>query len=148
MHHPLDVDRVLSLAREAVTPTSRVVAIAKAGNEMYVGKNDFLKTHPRAQRKYDNGHEVFTRHAEMHVLQQMAWVEGRKVRLYVVRFDAQNRLSMSKPCRWCQQHLADKNVRPRNVYYINWLGQWANLSEWNFSVPKEFCPQHSRLVAA
>lgn len=46
--------------------------------------------------------------------------------LYVMRLSAKGIPTMSKPCRFCMEHI--KRAGIRRVYFTNWDGSWDKIN--------------------
>lgn len=112
------------------------IAVAKYKNTFVEGWNS-NKTSPKffyesSEKSYEK-HSMYNRHAEAHVLQQLdySW-DRRKIKIYISRINQEGEISMSKPCPSCQIKMRREGVLAKNIYYINWDGEWECLMEYEY----------------
>jgi deoxycytidylate deaminase len=79
------------------------------------------KTHPRFHRTYENGEEGSHIHAEMDVLR----VAKPGDIITVMRWDSRGDITMSLPCRHCQQFIREAGIKL--VIYSNWDGNFETM---------------------
>jgi tRNA(Arg) A34 adenosine deaminase TadA len=81
-----------------------------------VGWNNTNKSHPIA-KKY--GHRFNSRHSEVHAVSKFPY-RIKKLRDCVIvniRLTKKGKIAISKPCRFCQQFLAE--IRIKEVWFTN-----------------------------
>jgi deoxycytidylate deaminase len=80
---------------------------------------------PEFRRKFKDGKECFTSHAEMEAVFKLKEVRPNDV-LHVMRFTKNGGISMAKPCQYCQEYLKKKGIR--RVKYTDWDGSWKKMT--------------------
>jgi len=103
-----------------------VVAVALVGKTRWVGINNHT-SHPDVIKKFRNGEENSSQHAETNCIIQIPRFARKKVKLYVARFLKNGDVSMAKPCEICQKFLVKEGIDLRNVFYSTWEGKWERL---------------------
>ena len=98
-----------------------VVAILKRGKSIVKIGTNSNKTNPRFARKYKTGVPEYQLHAEMNVVRFAK--PGDTV--IVIRFSAKGKLTMARPCRFCQNFLTEAGVT--EVYYSDWEGNYQKM---------------------
>lgn len=116
------------------------VAIITYGKTPITGYNSYTKTSPAWGREYPDGNESYTRHAEMHALQQLNRIlrkkrAGAKLRsVHIFRKGKDGKPTMAAPCVHCQKRLAEAGLSARDVWYTDWDGCWTRLWHWDWEV--------------
>lgn len=112
-------------------PKAAIICVAKVGSTHFVGWNS-EKTSPSFMREYPCGNADYKRHAEMHVLKQIPkGTNPKSIKIYVSRIVNEERFSMAKPCRHCQERLFEFGINPRNVFFTDWDGKWTRMRHFN-----------------
>lgn len=112
----------LNKAREIALNNSHqyhLAAWTKRGSSVIFGMNS-SRASTKFKRIYADGNEGFHLHAEMDLIRKFK--PGEISEITVVRFSKNGRLTMSKPCLYCQRFLKRHGVR--KVHYTEWDGTW------------------------
>lgn len=108
-----------------------VFAVARVGSSIFVGWSS-KKTSPKYHRIYPSGDVKCSRHAEMHVLNKLPKsVKKSRVELFVFRVRPGGGLGMARPCIFCQSLLKKSGIKPHNIWYTDWDGEWKRLDKWS-----------------
>jgi len=79
---------------------------------------------------------MYTRHAEMHLLDQLKTqpnIRVERLKIWVCRMLSNGEFSMAKPCAHCQLRLKEAGVKASRIYYTNWGGEWVCLRRYHVS---------------
>lgn len=101
-------------------PYHLAAILYRGGKPIRIGVNT-SKTHPLACRTFPDGKSSAGLHAEMDVLRFAR--EGDD--LEVVRFTKSGKMTMAKPCCFCQRIIRAKKIR--RTRYTDWNGEWQDL---------------------
>jgi deoxycytidylate deaminase len=99
-----------------------LAAWTKRGSSFVYGVNSG-ECSARFRRKYRDGQMGYHLHAEMALLKKCK--EGDVDIIHVIRFSKDGKVTMAKPCPYCQKFLRQYGVK--KVYYTNWEGKWEVL---------------------
>jgi len=80
---------------------------------------------PEFKRSFEDGKECFVSHAEMDAVSKLRKIYNNDV-LYVARFTKDGKVSMAKPCKYCQEYLKRKGIS--KVRYTDWAGEWQRMT--------------------
>lgn len=111
----------------------RIVAQTTLHKTPLIGWNCRETTSPRYEREYHNGETMYTRHAEMHLLDQINLqpnIKRHRLKVWIFRMLSDGSLSMAKPCTHCQDRLKEAGIRASRIYYTNWEGEWVCLRRY------------------
>ena len=118
-------NNVFEIAKQKALSNDEDVHLAavliRNNHTVRIGTNQ-QKTHPKFTRYYPDGTCRSHLHAEMDVLR---FSKPGDV-IFVMRFDKDGALTMSKPCKYCQQHIKDFGIK--TVHYSDWEGEMV---KWN-----------------
>mgnify|MGYP001293490940 CR=1 FL=1 len=99
-----------------------LVAWAKRGSSVVFGVNsDRCST--KFERIHPDGTRGFHLHAEMDLIRKFE--PGTLSNINVVRFSKNGKLTMAKPCVYCERFMRKHGVR--TVRYTDWGGRWKTL---------------------
>lgn len=99
-----------------------LVAWAKRGTSVIFGTNS-SRCSTKFERVHPDGTKGFHLHAEMDLIRKFE--PGTLRQINVVRFSKAGKLTMSKPCEYCQAFLRKHGVK--KVNYTNWDGTWSSM---------------------
>ena len=97
-----------------------VIAWTKIGSSIITGVNTG-RCSLKFSREYPDGTLGYHLHAEMDLLRKLRKNSVNKI--YVARFTKGGKLTMAKPCKYCEKYLRDFNIK--KVYYSNWDGNFV-----------------------
>jgi len=107
---------------------AHVAALARLGNSFWMGINN-RKTHPDARKILKDGFVSSCIHAEMDAIVKIPRDVRHKIKLFVMRFQKNGKLTMAKPCPTCHTFILSQGIDMKNVYYTDWDGEWQCLNE-------------------
>ncbi len=93
--------------------------IVRKGKILAIGINQ-IKTHPKI-RAYGY-HSLCGLHSELDAALKLGLTDCSNLTLVNIRIDGQNKVNMSKPCRFCQRLIRDLNFK--QVFYSNEHGEF------------------------
>ena len=99
--------------------TYHLVAWTKVGSSTVFGTNS-ERCSTKFERTHPDGTKGFHLHAEMDLIRKFK--PGTVKEITVTRFSKRGRLTMSKPCEYCQRFLREHGVK--KVNYTDWDGKW------------------------
>lgn len=95
------------------------MAILRRGDHVIAIKPCSSKTHPIANRRLNRGTSCHL-HAEMAAISAGKAKDGDE--LIVMRFSKDGKLTMAKPCVFCQQLIS--NTKFKKIVYSDWDGNF------------------------
>tara|TARA_A200000159_G_scaffold152895_1_gene164317 strand:+ start:889 stop:1239 length:351 start_codon:yes stop_codon:yes gene_type:complete len=101
-------------------PYHLAAILYRNGKPIRIGVNT-SKTHPSACRTFPDGKSSAGLHAEMNVLRFARKGDD----LEVIRFTKLGKMTMAKPCCFCQRLIKEKQIR--RTRYTDWNGEWQVL---------------------
>lgn len=99
-----------------------LVAWAKKGTSVVFGTNT-VRCSAKFERTHPDGTKGYHLHAEMDLIRKFK--PGDVSEINVVRFSKEGKLTMAKPCEYCQRYLKDYGIK--KVRYTDWNGKWQTL---------------------
>lgn len=110
----------------------RVVAIGKVGKTVFIGWNDSSRTSPEWRKEFPDGSVSFCPHAEDDLLTQLRGFDPKKIRVFVYRVRrADGKVTMARPCSFCQSKMREFGINPRRVTYTDWDGCEKRLNQYD-----------------
>ncbi len=105
----------------------------KKGQIVSIGKNSFIKTHPKqySYNQYRNPHKIFL-HAEIDAL--LKYKSDNGYVMIIARMTKTGLIRNAKPCIGCFGALQESNIK--KIFYTNDDGELTLLDE-NKYIPKE-----------
>ena len=112
-------------------PRYITVAVGVYRSSYYFSTNNY-KTNPSFKKKHNNGIDYYG-HAEMNLLSSFPRnFKFRKIKIFISRFPKVERtLTLARPCIFCQRHMSEKGILPKNVFYTDSKGNWRNLLKFD-----------------
>ena len=104
------------------TRPGKTICLIQVGKRWVIGENT-PKTSPRLARRFPDGQSTYGTHAEDRALQLASRSGGKIRRVVVLRWTRAGRLSMARPCPYCEARLVAAGVKLRNVNYSDWSGE-------------------------